>query len=63
MQAQKRRVHNQLGGVQVHHHLLQKYAFRVSDRLKIETYSQRDTQVPCYQLPDYYRILLKGEMG
>ena len=41
MQAQKRRVHNQLGGV--HHHQLQKYAFRVSDSLKIETWSQRDT--------------------
>ena len=41
MQAQKRRVYNQMGGV--HHHQLQEYAFRVSASSKIETESQRDT--------------------
>ena len=41
VQAQKRRVYNQLGSV--YHHQLQKYPFRVSESLKIETESQRDT--------------------
>ena len=43
MQAQKRRVYYQLGGASVYHHQLQQYRFRVSESLKIETESQRDT--------------------
>ena len=64
MQAQKRRVYNQPGGV--YHQKLQKYAFTVSESLKIETESQRDTtKCPAikYQLPDYYTALLNGRMG
>ena len=50
MQAQKRRIYNQLHGV--YHHQLQKYLSGVSKSLKIETGSQRDiTKCPAISCP------------
>ena len=50
LQAQKHRVYNQLGVV--YHRQLQKYPFRVSESLKIETECQRDaTKCPAIGCP------------